>query len=77
MADAGLIRCRAADREFQCIVGGARVAVRVRRDAKQDFLAGFHALIAQTAFFVEQRPPQKLRNQWRRQRIQNVNLGAR
>src|SRR5258708_18673937 len=67
----------AARGELQRVVGGARVAIGVGRDAEKNIVAGFDILVAQAAVFVGECAAQKLDDLRRGERIQNVDLCAR
>src|SRR5258707_15477528 len=67
----------AARGELQRVVGGARVAIGVGRDAEKNVVAGFDIFIAQPVFLVGERATQQFDDLWRGERVENVDLGAR
>ena len=77
MPHARSIRHSGAHRQIQRVVRRPRIPVRERRNPKQNFIARLDILVPEPALLVVQRAPQQRRNQRRRQRLQNVNLGPR
>jgi len=75
-AHAFLAGLRSADGELERVVAGAGVAIRERGDAEEDVVGSFNGFVSETVFFVVQGAAQEFGDLRRRERIENVDLGA-
>src|SRR5215467_10222249 len=69
-------RAGAFDGEFERVVSGAGIAVGKRSDAKKNVVGDFDGFVAQAAIFVGEGAAEELDDLRRRERLEDVNLGA-